>query len=168
AQAPSGQGARRRAGPRRKAAGKPVDLQPPGRGADPQEGLGRRARELRARALRPGYMPAVNNLARLDLRENDRVAAKKRYQDFLERDPNNEPALIGLAAVLRTTGADAGAIEKLLRQAAAGNPASVSAHSALINFYMRSRNFTAALGAAQAAQAALPGEPRMVQAVGMT
>jgi len=129
---------------------------------------GARASFERALALRPGYMPAVNNLARLDLRENDRVAAKKRYQDFLERDPNNEPALIGLAAVLRTTGADAGAIEKLLRQAAAGNPASVSAHSALINFYMRSRNFTAALGAAQAAQAALPGEPRMVQAVGMT
>jgi putative PEP-CTERM system TPR-repeat lipoprotein len=129
---------------------------------------GARANFERALGLQPAYMPAVNNLARLDLRENDRAAARKRYQDFLERDPNNETALIGLAAVLRTTGADAREIEKLLKQAAAGNPASVSAHSALINFYMRSRNFSAALGAAQAAQAALPGEPRMVQAVGMT
>ena len=68
---------------------------------------GARASFERALALRPAYMPAVNNLARLDLRENDRVAARKRYQDFLDRDPNNEPALIGLAAVLRTTGADA-------------------------------------------------------------
>jgi putative PEP-CTERM system TPR-repeat lipoprotein len=129
---------------------------------------GARANFERALGLQPAYMPAVNNLARLDLRENDRDAARRRYQAFLDRDPNNEPALIGLAAVLRTTGADAREIEKLLKQAVAGNPVSVSAHSALINFYMRSGNFVAALGAAQAAQAALPGEPRMVQAVGMT
>jgi putative PEP-CTERM system TPR-repeat lipoprotein len=129
---------------------------------------GARANFERALGLQPGYMPAVNNLARLDLRENDRDAARRRYQAFLDRDPNSEPALIGLAAVLRTTGADAREIEKLLKQAVAGNPVSVSAHSALINFYMRSGNFVAALGAAQAAQAALPGEPRMVQAVGMT
>jgi putative PEP-CTERM system TPR-repeat lipoprotein len=113
-------------------------------------------------------MPAVNNLARLDLRENKAGAARSRYQAFLDKEPNNEQALIGLAAVLRTTGADLGEIEKLLRQAVAGNPASVSAHGALINFYMRSRDFNAAVGAAQTAQAALPGDPRMVQAVGVT
>jgi putative PEP-CTERM system TPR-repeat lipoprotein len=129
---------------------------------------GARANFERALGLQLTYMPAVNNLARLDLRENNRDAARRRYQDFLDRDPYNEPALIGLAAVLRTTGADALEIEKLLQQAVAGNPASVSAHSALINFYMRSGNFNAALGAAQSAQAALPGEPRMLQAVGMT
>jgi putative PEP-CTERM system TPR-repeat lipoprotein len=129
---------------------------------------GARASFERALGLQPAYMPAVNNLARLDLRENDRLSARRRYQDFLDRDPNNQAALIGLAAVLRTTGADTGEIEKLLKQAVAGNPTSFSAHGALINFYMRSRNFTAARGAAQAAQAALPGEPRMVQAVGMT
>jgi putative PEP-CTERM system TPR-repeat lipoprotein len=129
---------------------------------------GARASFERALELQPAYMPAVNNLARLDLRENDRVAARKRYQDFLDGDPNNQAALIGLAAVLRTIGADAGEIEKLLKRAVAGNPTSASAHSALINFYMRSRNFIAARGAAQAAQAALPDEPRMVQAVGMT
>ena len=77
-------------------------------------------------------------------------------------------ALAAALAAIAATGADAGEIEKLLKQAVAGNPVSVSAHSALINFYMRSRNFSAALGAAQAAQAALPGEPRTVQAVGMT
>jgi len=129
---------------------------------------GARANFERALALQPAYMPAVNNLARLDLRENDAAAARSRYQAFLDKDPNNEQALIGLAAVLRASGADLGEIEKSLRQAVAGNPASVSAHSALINFYMRSRNFHAAVGAAQAAQAALPGEPRMVRAVGLT
>src|SRR4029079_16746475 len=64
---------------------------------------GARANFERALALQPAYMPAVNNLARLDLRENDRDAARRRYQAFLDRDPNSEPALIGLAAVLRTT-----------------------------------------------------------------
>jgi putative PEP-CTERM system TPR-repeat lipoprotein len=129
---------------------------------------GARANFERSLAMQPAYMPAVNNLARLDLRQNDPDAARRRYATFLDKDPHNEPALIGLAAVLRAVGADPREIEKLLRQAVAGNPASVSAHSALINFHMRSRSFHAALGAAQAAQAALPGEPRMVQAVGMT
>src|SRR5262249_61931182 len=89
-------------------------------------------------------------------------------QAFLDKDPTNGPALVGLAAVLRTTATDAREIEKLLKQAVAGNPASVSARGALINFYTRSGNFVAALGAAQAAQAALPDEPRMVQAGGGT
>jgi putative PEP-CTERM system TPR-repeat lipoprotein len=129
---------------------------------------GARASFERALVLQPAYMPAVNNLARLDLRENDRDAARRRYQAFLDRDPTNEPALVGLAAVLRTTGADTREIESLLKQAVAGNPGSVSARSALINFYMRGRDFNGALVAARAAQAALPGEPRMVQAVGMT
>ena len=129
---------------------------------------GARANFGRALGLQPAYMPAVNNLARLDLRENDREAARRRYQAFLDTDPNNEPALIGLAAVLRTTGADAREIEKLLKQAVAGNPTSVSAHSALINFYMRSGNFTAALGAAQAAQIMMPNEPRVLQVLGVT
>lgn len=129
---------------------------------------GARASFERALELQPAHMPAVRNLARLDLRDNRPDVAKKRYQAVLDKDPNNEQALIGLAAVLRTTGADALGIEKLLRQAVAGNPASGSAHSALINFYIRSRNFNAALGAAQTAHAALPDEPAMVQAVGMT
>jgi putative PEP-CTERM system TPR-repeat lipoprotein len=129
---------------------------------------GARASFERALALQPAYMPAVNSLARLDLRGNDPGAARMRYQAFLDKDPNNEEALIGLAAVLRATGADSREIETWLRQAVAGNPASASAHGALISFYMRSRNFNAAVGAAQAAQAALPGDPRMVQAVGVT
>jgi putative PEP-CTERM system TPR-repeat lipoprotein len=129
---------------------------------------GARANFERSLKLQPAYMPAVNNLARLDLRDNDPAAARRRYQAFLDQDQNNEQALIGLAAVLRATGAEAHEVETVLRQAVAGNPVSVSAHSALINFHMRSRNFTAALGAAQAAQAALPGEPRMLQAVGTT
>jgi len=129
---------------------------------------GARANFERALGLQPAYMPAVNNLARLDLRENDRDAATRRYQVFLDRDPNNEPALIGLAGVLRTTGADAIEIERLLKQAVAGNPVSASAHSALIHFYMRSGNFSAALGAAQAAQIVLPNESRMQQVVAMT
>jgi putative PEP-CTERM system TPR-repeat lipoprotein len=58
---------------------------------------GARASFERALGLQPAYMPAVNNLARLDLRENDRTAARQRYQDFLDRDPNNQAALIGLA-----------------------------------------------------------------------
>jgi putative PEP-CTERM system TPR-repeat lipoprotein len=133
-----------------------------------QDFAGARASFERALKLQPTSMPAVSNLARLDLRDNQPDGARSRYLAVLDKEPNNEQALIGLAAVLRTTGADAREIEKPLKQAVAGNSASGSAHGALINFYMGSRNFSAALGAAQAAQAALPDDPRILQALGTT
>src|SRR5256885_8256799 len=47
-------------------------------------------------------------------------------------------------------------------------PISQSARVSLINFYMRSRDFKGALAAAQDAQAAVPNNPAMVQALGVT
>ncbi len=128
---------------------------------------GARSSFERALQLQPTYMPAIANLANLDLREKNTDAAKKRYESVLKKEPNNEQALFGLAVLLRVTGADPQAIEKLLKQSVASNPSSPTARAALANFYMRSRDFTSALAAAQDAQVALPNNPAMVEALGL-
>lgn len=126
-----------------------------------------RASFERALQLGPSYMPAVGNLARLDLRDKKPDLAKKRYEEVLKKEPKNEQALLGLAVLLRVTGASPQEIEKVLKQWIAANPASPNARSALVNYYLRARDFKAALVTAQEGVAALPNVPAMVEALGM-
>jgi putative PEP-CTERM system TPR-repeat lipoprotein len=126
-----------------------------------------RASFERAVQLRPTYMPSVSNLARLDLREKKPEVAKKRYEAVLAKEPQNERALLGLAVLLRVTGAPQVEIEKALRRSIAANPSSPAAHLALVNFYLRARDHKGALAAAQQASVALPKEPRIVGALGV-
>jgi putative PEP-CTERM system TPR-repeat lipoprotein len=121
----------------------------------------------RAVELSPTYMPAVANLARLDLREKKPEAAKKRYEAVLKKEPQNEQALLGLAVLLRVTGAPLEEIEKALRRSIAANPTSPNARGALVNFYLRTRDVKAALAAAQEGAAALPNVPGMIEALGV-
>lgn len=129
---------------------------------------GARSSFERAVQLQPSYMPAVINLANLDLRDKNTDAAKQRYEAVLKKEPNNEQALFRLAVLLRITGAKQGEIEKLLKQAVVGNPSSPTARLVLINFHLTNRDFKAALTAAQDAQAALPNSPSIVEALGVT
>jgi putative PEP-CTERM system TPR-repeat lipoprotein len=127
---------------------------------------GARASFEHAIALNPTYMPAVTNLVQLDLHDNKRDAARKRYEAVLEKEPNNEQALLGAAVLLRITGASGQEIEKLLRHAVASNPSSPNARGTLINFYLRNRDFPRALAAAQEAWVALPNNAAMMNALG--
>ena len=129
---------------------------------------GARASFGKALALQPTYMPAVSGLAQLDMQDKKPQAARERYEAVLKKEPNNEQALVGLAVVLRVTGASAQEIEKPLRQSVTANPSSPNARIVLINYYLRARDFKAALAAAQDAHAALPGNTSIVQALGRT
>lgn len=121
----------------------------------------------RALELQPTYMPAVAGLARLDLRAKKPDAAKKRYEAVLAKEPNNEQAMLALAVLLRISGAKPQETEQLLKRAVSANPTSVNARTALVNFHLRNRNPKAALAAAQEAQAAVPGNPAVVQMLGL-
>lgn len=129
---------------------------------------GARASFERAVQLQPTYMPAVANLVKLDLRDKDVEAARKRYAAVLKKEPNNEQALLGMAVLSRVAGADPKDIEKLLKQAVAANPSSANARASLVNFYLRGRDAKAALAAAQDAQAALPNSAPVAKMLGVT
>jgi putative PEP-CTERM system TPR-repeat lipoprotein len=126
-----------------------------------------RASFERAVELNPTYMAAVANLARLDLAEKKPENAKKRYEAVLKKEPNNEQALLGLAVLLRVSGADPKDIEKLLKRSIAANPSLPAARAALTNFYLRTHDFKAALGAAQDAAAALPNNASVTEFLGV-
>ncbi|HZP87197.1 MAG TPA: XrtA/PEP-CTERM system TPR-repeat protein PrsT [Burkholderiales bacterium] len=116
--------------------------------------------------LNPSYMPAVTNLAQLDLRERKPEAARSRYEAVLTKEPNNEQALSSLAVLMRITGAPKAEIEKQLRQAVASNPSSQSIRIALVNFYWRNGELEKAATAAQEADAAIPNNPIITEALG--
>ncbi|MDT1823467.1 tetratricopeptide repeat protein, partial [Acinetobacter baumannii] len=51
----------------------------------------------KALALQPGFMPAVTNLARLDIQENKPDAARARFMAVLDKDKNSVDAMTALA-----------------------------------------------------------------------
>jgi putative PEP-CTERM system TPR-repeat lipoprotein len=77
-----------------------------------------RSRSMFERALEvdPGYLPALTNLARLDIDDDDIGAAQQRYQRFLKTNPLNEPARLALAR-LYLQQSDIAAARRLLEQA---------------------------------------------------
>ena len=125
-----------------------------------------RASFERAIQLNPTYVPAVSHLARLDLRDKKPEVAKQRYEAVLKKEPNNEQALLGLAVLMRVTGAPQAEVEKVLKRSITANPASSSARLALVNYYLRLPDPKAALAAAQEASAALPNDPSVVAVLG--
>lgn len=53
----------------------------------------------KALTLQPGFLPAVTNLARLDLQDNKPDAARARFMAILEKDKNNTDAMTALASL---------------------------------------------------------------------
>jgi len=122
-----------------------------------------RASFERAVELKPNYLPAISNLARLDLRDKKPQVAKQRYEAVLKREPDNEQALHALAVLMRMSGAPQAEIEKVLKRSIAAHPTSSKARVALVNYYLRVPDVKAALGAAQEANAALPNNASIVR-----
>ena len=117
-------------------------------------------------AVQANYFPAIYNLARLDLLDKNPDAARKRFDTVLEKEPNNESALLGLANFRQLQGADATEIESLLKRAVAANPQSIPPRIALVQMYARRGDGKQALLAAQEAATALPNDPRALELLG--
>lgn len=121
----------------------------------------------KALELQPNYLPAAYNLGMLDLAEKRPDDALKRYEAMIARDPKNDQLFLALANLQARIGAEPKAIGETLQRAVSANPQSVAARLALIEFQLRSKDTKAALASAQAAAAALPTEPRILEASGV-
>jgi putative PEP-CTERM system TPR-repeat lipoprotein len=117
--------------------------------------------------LQPTYLPAAYNLAMLDLAEKKPEDARKRYEAMIAKDERNDQLYLALADLQVRTGADPKAIGETLQRAVAANGQSVPARLALINFHLRNKDSKAALTAAQSAVAAMPSDPRILEATGV-
>jgi len=121
----------------------------------------------KALELQPNYLPAAYNLGMLDLAEKRPEDARKRYEAMIAKDDKNDQLYLALADLQARTGAEPKAIGETLQRAVNANPQSVPARLALIEFQLRNKDTKAALTAAQSAVAAMPNEPRIVEASGV-
>ena len=119
-------------------------------------------------ALSFDYLPALRNLAAMDIADKQPDAARKRFDAVLAKAPGNEGALLGLAEVLAATRASAKEVAGALERAVAANPNSVNARLTLIAYLGRTKDPKGALAAAQAARTALPNETRILDALGVS
>jgi putative PEP-CTERM system TPR-repeat lipoprotein len=125
-----------------------------------------RASFEKALELKPDYLPAAANLARLDLAENRPEAARQRFEAIVAKNPKNDQALLALAEVLTATKAPLKEVVATVDRAIAVNPRSVRARLAAINVHLNSRDAKAALAAAQSANTALPESREILAALG--
>jgi putative PEP-CTERM system TPR-repeat lipoprotein len=122
----------------------------------------------KALTLDPKHFTAAYNLAMLDLREGKASAAKDRYEALLAKNPNDEQLLLAEAELLAITGSAPEASRALIDRSITAHPTSVRSRLALVALANRQRDFKAALSAAQAGLAAIPGDPQLEEALGVS
>lgn len=119
-----------------------------------------------ALAIKPAHFLAAASLASLDLRDKKPQEAIKRFEAVLKADPKSVPAMLALADLKQRTGAGPEAVAAQLNKAVQAAPENPAARLALVNFYLGSKQAPKALTAAQEAVAALPNDPRLLDAQG--
>ncbi len=119
----------------------------------------------KALSIKPGFAPALANLARLDLKNNNTAAAENKYREILEIDPNNSDTLMNLAALeLQYNNIDA--MHSLLERARANNSTALAPRILLSKFYLENNNFEQLLEVATEAFALSPKHPEVLLLLG--
>lgn len=120
-----------------------------------------------ALALNDKFIPAILNLAQLDLAEQNTEKAKANYLKIIEIDKTNSTAMMGLsrlafAAEDRETGVS------WLKKSMAAQPRSAQPRLRLVEYYLAVRDHSAALVVARDMLQAMPENALAVDAMGRT
>jgi putative PEP-CTERM system TPR-repeat lipoprotein len=119
-----------------------------------------------ALARDPAYFPAIESLAALDVADSKIDQAIKRFESVLARQPSNLQAQLAIAGLTARKGAKTEEVAKLLAKAIRTNPTEPTPRLNLIELHISTRQWGAALNAAQEAVAALPASPELLDALG--
>ncbi len=120
----------------------------------------------RALTLDPGYFPAAERLARMDLANNKPDDARKRMDSVLAKDPKHTQALLALAEMRAIGGGSPDEVAALIGKAIAANPTEIAPRRILIAHWLRNNDPKKAAAAARDALAAIPDRPEILDAVG--
>jgi len=126
-----------------------------------------RAAFEKAVALQPTFMPAVSNLARLDMLDNKPDAARQRFEKVLEKDKNNTAAMESLAnlALAQKKPDEA---TSWFEKASNAHPDAVSPAIMLGTHYLRSNQPQKALTLARKFQTSNPTNPDVLELLGQS
>lgn len=126
-----------------------------------------KARESYEAALKlvPGYMPALAALAKMDLAEKKPEQAAKRFEQVLQKEPQNVPAHMALFALRAQAGAAKQELVDRLAAAIKQNPQALPPRLALVKLQLDGKDAKAALSAAQDGVAAIADNVEMLGAL---
>jgi len=120
----------------------------------------------RALELQPSYVPAANNLARLDLQDGNPKAARARLQSILDKDNANVEALLALARLAPSIAATQKEEFDWLERARMASPSSLQPQLMLARLHVRTGNPKKGLEFALVAQANNPENPDVLDVLG--
>lgn len=114
----------------------------------------------------PTYFASLASLAALDVADKKPEDARKRFEGLLQKDPKNGRALLALAELRAREGGTATEVAQLLTRAVEANPTDKAPRLLLIDMHLRNKDQKQALSTAQAAVAAVPDSPELLDALG--
>jgi len=125
-----------------------------------------RAAFEQALVAEPSFFAATSNLAALDLREGKVEAATARFDAAIKADPRNYGAYIGKAEIMIRQKLPFADVQRVLVEAIQAAPSEMDPRLQLIEYGIRQRQFKDVLVIAQQADAALPNQPKVLDALG--
>ena len=120
----------------------------------------------RAVTLDPAYLPAVTDLAALDLREGHPDEARARLRAFIASQPRSTEARLFLANAEEAPGGQIAAGVESLAAARASDPKSLDVVNATVAFHARQNDPAATLAAAQYGLTIAPNDQQLLATVG--
>ena len=126
-----------------------------------------RASLEKALSLQPDFMPAVINLARLDLSEKNPQAARKRFETVLQKAPTNLQSLLALANFGTQIGDQPEEIAGWLELARQGNPSALQPRLLLSRHYLKLGNTKKTIEIAEEARKLSPDAPEVLELLGV-
>jgi putative PEP-CTERM system TPR-repeat lipoprotein len=125
----------------------------------------RRALE-KALALQPGYTPAALTLAQFDLRDGNKAAARKRFEDILAKDRSNVQAYIALASMGPRIDARPSEIQGWLEAARRESPGTIQPLVMLARFHVQAGEPKKALELVEKAVIQAPDNSEVLELAG--
>lgn len=117
-------------------------------------------------SMAPGHFPAHRALVVLDLKADQGARAQQRLEAVLQHDPRNVEALQALVQLRGRTPQAKAQIEALYTEAIRSDPMRVDTHVRLVQHLIRFHDHRRAAEAAREALVALPGQARLLEALG--
>lgn len=128
-----------------------------------KDNAGARKAFEKALEVRPDFMPAVSNLARLDIADKKIDDARKRFETFIKANPKVAQGYMQYAEFMAMTGGQNKDIQALLEKGLAAVPTSMPLRSGLVGMLIQGGDPKRALLLAQEAQAASPDDPASLE-----
>ena len=123
-----------------------------------------RAAFEKALAVKPDYLAAAVNLARMDIADKKPESGLARLKTIADRDAKNVEAQLAYADLQLATRAEPAAVLATLERAEKASPSALVPKLALVQHHLRNRDAKAALAVAQQAVAAYPNDLRALDA----